>query len=162
MPLLPEEDFTLHLSGQVDGEQFAHLFRQTWRHLPAGARHALIARWFYAAQKPRPLDVPAVPCFILAEYLKAPSGEDVAGLYLDRLNVFAWHSGTMGALDDSLVAAAIAHELAHAVVAEVSYPEMAHEHTIDMLITRWGFAGHELRALALEVRIEGRAASAMG
>jgi hypothetical protein len=112
MPLLPEEGFTLHLSGQPEGERFADIFRQTWHHLPVMARHALIARWWRVLETPRPADIPTVPCFILAESLADPPGTGIAGLYLDHLNVFAWHGPTMAWLPDDLVAAAVAHELA--------------------------------------------------
>ncbi len=57
---------------------------------------------------------------------------------MDHLNVLAWHGPTMEFLSDELVAAAVAHELGHGVLAEVSRAEMEHEHTIDKPVEHWG------------------------
>jgi hypothetical protein len=57
----------------------------------------------------------------------------------------------MDFLADDLVRAAVAHELAHGVVSEVSPAETSHETTIDMLVEQWGFRGHDLRAMTVPV-----------
>jgi len=152
MPLLPEEDYDLHLSGDVDAERFVSIFRGTWPRLPAGARHCLISRWWHAMQRPRPPDVPACPFFVLTDGLVSPQLGDVAGLFIDRWHFFAWHAPTMDFLPDALVAAAVAHELGHAIVAEVSPGDVAREHIIDQLVERWGFAMDQLRAMTVKAR----------
>jgi hypothetical protein len=118
--LVPRQPVFLSADGEVGGERFARLFRETWGRLPRYARRRILRVWrgllawgSPLAEAPR---IELVDAWTAAEGERDPSVAQVArqgaGARLLAMQL-RFRAAAIERLPDALVMAAIAHELAH-------------------------------------------------
>jgi hypothetical protein len=125
----------------IDPERFVDAFADSWRRMPAAVRRCLKSAW-------RPLSPWRVcPFFALVKELRV-SGRRRLGYFLLRPHpyVFGWDATVLDRLTEDQAAAAIVHELGHAVyLAHCGRASSEREADQAVAVWGWGPAMRQLR-----------------